>query len=316
MISLLEDLRSQLTTTQRAILTACWKHYRENGQWIDFRLLYFEQGGQPIVRPAIQKLGGSIIYEQGDSTTTRYVLTILGAFLSEEGEQCEQLLTQYLGFLVKLATKEPLRDYVNSQEVSAALALTQKQSTVLGYLISLSSFAPRGGGGYDTPEWSFSTIPNIGMFPADLLTYVQTQVAQTYDPNVPTDDMARGEYYRDQMLAKQAAKNRNAPLSAETIVEEVKEPMNIDENLLFEGDLFNLQNEYRQLMSKELQEYDKDYILSVDIDEACSYLVDKFGLDIPVLSDDYEVLDPIDTTVSLKQIVASLLVTGIRMLVV
>jgi hypothetical protein len=254
------------------------------------------------VQPAIHKLGGSIIYEQADTTTTRYVLTILGAFQSEEGEQCEQLLAQYLGFLVKLAAKEPLRDYVNSQEVSAALALTQEQSTALGYLISLSSFAPRGGGGYYTPEWSFSTIPNIGMLPADLLTYVQTQVAATYDSNVPTDGMARGDYYRDQMLAKLAAERQSVAPPPQPIVEEVHELMNINEDLLFEGNLFNLRNEYRQLMSRELQEYDKDYILSVDIDEACSYLVDKFGFDIPVLSDDYEVLDPTDTTVSLKRI--------------
>src|SRR5258706_8910668 len=129
MISLLEDLRAQLSPEQRAILTACWKHYRENGQWIDVRQLYFNEGGQEVVQREIEKLRGSIIFEQGDTTTTRYVLTLLGVFLSEQGEQSEQLLAQYLGFLVKLAAKEPVRDYVNSQEVVASLALTQEQNT-------------------------------------------------------------------------------------------------------------------------------------------------------------------------------------------
>lgn len=77
--------------------------------------------------------------------------------------------------------------------------------------------------------------------------------------------------------------------------------MSIDEGLLFEKDLFKLREEYRQLLSKEIREYDQEYILSADIDEVCAYLVEKFGLDIPVLGDKYQVLGLTDVTIPMKQ---------------
>jgi hypothetical protein len=74
--------------------------------------------------------------------------------------------------------------------------------------------------------------------------------------------------------------------------------MNITEDLLFEGDLFPLKGERTKLMSQEIDEYDKDYILAVNIDEVCAYLVEKFGLDIPILSDEIDVLEPKEITVT------------------
>jgi hypothetical protein len=77
--------------------------------------------------------------------------------------------------------------------------------------------------------------------------------------------------------------------------------MNIEEHLLFEKDLLQLRDEYKQLMSKEIQGYDKDYILSIDIDEVSAYLANHCGFDIPVLSDKYEVLELTDVTVTRRR---------------
>ena len=66
--------------------------------------------------------------------------------------------------------------------------------------------------------------------------------------------------------------------------------MNISENLLFEKDLLKLQSEYNQLMEQEIRDLTNEYILSADIDEIGAYLVEKFGLDIPVLSNKHDVL--------------------------
>src|SRR5947209_15387107 len=100
MTSLLEDLRAKITAQQRSALTACWRYYCENGQWIAIRRLHNEHGGKSVVRPALDDLGGSIVFEQEDPTTTRYQLMFLGVLLTDEGEQYEQLLAQYLRFLV------------------------------------------------------------------------------------------------------------------------------------------------------------------------------------------------------------------------
>src|SRR6266498_3081850 len=134
MTLLFENLRAQMTDIQRAALTACWRYYCENGQWIAIRRLHSEHGGKPLVRPALEQLGGSIIFEQRDSTTLRYQMMFLGVLLTEDGEQYEQLLAKYLGFLVTFSQQEPDRISVKSHEVAAALSLSDEEIILLGTL--------------------------------------------------------------------------------------------------------------------------------------------------------------------------------------
>ena len=178
MTSLLEDLRTQITSKQCTALTTIWRHYCKQGQWIDTRLLHHNKGGKSAVRPALEQLGGSLIFEQEDATTTRYQLTFLGTLLTEDGEQCAQLLTQYLGYLVTLSRQDPLRDYVNGQEIATELNLTAERTIVLGNLIFVSNLFSRSMGGYGTPTWNAGThrgwpggkpraVPRCGIFPGN-----------------------------------------------------------------------------------------------------------------------------------------------------
>jgi hypothetical protein len=132
MTLLLENLRAKITAQQCSLLTSCWRYYCENGQWITIRRLHSEHGSRSVVRPALDDLGGSIIFEQQDPTTTRYQLSFLGVLLTNEGEQYEQLVAQYLGYLVALSQHEPDQQIVKSHEVAVALNLTQEQTVLLG----------------------------------------------------------------------------------------------------------------------------------------------------------------------------------------
>jgi hypothetical protein len=290
MTSPLNNLRVQVTAQQRAILTTCWKHYCENGEWIDVRLLYHNEGGRPVVEGTLADLGGTIIFEQGDGTTTRYILTFLGILLSEESTQYEQLVAQYLGYLVALTATEPVRDYVGGQEVAAALHLTPEQSTTLGNLIQLGNFTAHGMGGYKTSEWNASVLTKTDTLPLDLIGYVQTRAMASYDPDMPVSEMPRSEYRR----------NQNVTESAERSGQKQQEPMNVEEHNLFEEDLFELRKKNQLEMSKELQAYDKDSLFSMDIDEVCAYLVDTYGLKVPVLSNTYTALEPVEVSLPRK----------------
>jgi hypothetical protein len=301
MTSLLEDLRAQITDIQRAALTACWKHYCEYGEWINIRLLHKKQGGKSTARPALEDLGGSIVFEQADATTTRYQLTLLGVLLTDEGKQYEELLAQYLRFLITLSQQDPERNNVKSEEVAVALNLTQEQTFLLSILLYVGEPFRKSMGGYRTLEWNADIPDNIEDLPSGLLEYVQQRAIERYYSDAPLAALPRDHYYQRLRLTELQAQNQGPNRSLELSTEEIQQFMNIDENLLFEDDLFKLRNEYRQRMSKELLDYDKDHILSVDIDKACIYLADKFGLDVPVLSDDYEVLEPTYTTIAIKQ---------------
>lgn len=222
MTSLLEDLRAQITDKQRSALTTIWKHYCEHGQWIDTRLLHHKEGGKPVVRPALEQLGGSLIFEQEDATTTRYQLTFLGTLLTEEGEHYEQLLAQYLGYLVALSQQDPLRDYVSGQEVATELNLNSERTIVLGNLIHLSNLFSRSIGGYGTPEWNTGIPANLEDLPPDLLAYVRARAIERYDPHVPLGTMPRCDYYRRQQLLVWQAQGQNTTQSSESTVEDIQ----------------------------------------------------------------------------------------------
>lgn len=77
--------------------------------------------------------------------------------------------------------------------------------------------------------------------------------------------------------------------------------MNIEEHKLFEGDLFDLADKNKKRMSEEVKGYDKEYVLTADFEKVCAHLLDKYGLDVPVLKhSEPEVLDPVEVTIVRK----------------
>ena len=92
----LNILRNKFNTQQREILTIIWRHYVKKSHWMPARLLHVTNGGKKVVRPIIEQLGGSIVYEPEENGTPYYALTFLGVLLSSDGEHIEELLAHQL----------------------------------------------------------------------------------------------------------------------------------------------------------------------------------------------------------------------------
>lgn len=100
----LDELRTQLSDEQRAILNTVWSHFyrseNEHDPWIRSGILYNRLGkgtNQSLVHGILQPLGGTVIYENPElGTGKRYVLAALGLLLTDAGPEIEYVLGRYL----------------------------------------------------------------------------------------------------------------------------------------------------------------------------------------------------------------------------
>jgi len=96
------DLKRKLTEDQRSLLTQIWVHYLEKGQWIlrrKLRYLYRNLGKEGVETGFQNPLGGTVVHEVRENGLEKYRLTILGVLLSDRGEEAENLLARYLGYV-------------------------------------------------------------------------------------------------------------------------------------------------------------------------------------------------------------------------
>ena len=185
----LEQLRSQLTDDQRAILNAIWEHYeKETGdkRWIRTRLLHHRFGatGSTIVPTALKQLGGSYAYEQGYGADKLYQLTLLGVLLTDQGREAAELLARYLEHVQERFSSDPNVQQVKDAEVETALGLTKEKSRFLRHILSLSRFYAGGGFG----ETWYALVPDdVDELPSvqDFRAYVQARALERLDPNLP-----------------------------------------------------------------------------------------------------------------------------------
>jgi hypothetical protein len=233
MTSLLENLRAQITDIQRAALTACWQYYCDNGQWISIRRLYNEHGGKSVVRPALDDLGGSVIFEQQDPTIPRYQLMFLGVLLTDDGERYEQLLAQYLGYLVTISQQDPDRISVKSEEVAGALNLTQEQTILLGILLYVGEPFRESMGGYRTQDWHAAIPDSIEDLPSNLVQYVQGRAMERYYPDAPLAILPRNDYYQNARTLESQTQYQGTSLSPESsYIESEPEEITVQQDLL------------------------------------------------------------------------------------
>lgn len=200
-VTQLDNLRKRLTDDQRAILNAIWQHYcgqkeqRKEERWILVRVLH-HGFGKTAVRLALEKLGGSIVFEGRDNAgKDRYQLTFLGVLLTDQGEEAEQLLVRYLEYVRDRFVSDPEIDMIKSQEIEAALGLTAYQSRFLKQLIQLSSLWSRSAT-FDDEAWNAGVPHDVDEFPSiqDFRSYVRQHALKGFDPAMPINGSERISY--------------------------------------------------------------------------------------------------------------------------
>src|SRR5574341_2387579 len=115
----LDELRESLTDQQREFLSRIWAYYQENKNWPLVRVVHL-WGVKKAVRPILEHLGGSIIFEYDDGGKRLYELTLLGVLLTEQGKQLQTLIAGYLGYASHIWAVEPERTDISSHEAMAA----------------------------------------------------------------------------------------------------------------------------------------------------------------------------------------------------
>src|SRR5258708_25932957 len=134
-----------LDDEQRHLICLIWAYFLQNNQWMPVRALRKEFGGITKVRALIKELGGSIVIISEGQDPQQCVLTTLGVLLSDQGEQYERLLADYLRFVYDKCNEEPERDKIKSQEVAEALQFNPDEITALGGLFKIGSRFAGGG---------------------------------------------------------------------------------------------------------------------------------------------------------------------------
>jgi nucleoside phosphorylase len=191
------ELREQITDTQRKMLTAVWHHFCEHAERMPIYDVHHQFGGKRIAWPLLEQLGGSIIYEyQEQNGTTSYQMSFLGVLLTEEGGYYEQLLVEYLTYVVARFSKNLRYSLVTSQEIVDVLNLTSGQSVQLYHLIEMGQFWSHSMW-FEAPNWNAGIPADIEDLPDDLRAYVHERAMSRYDRAVPLPAIPRDTYLQN-----------------------------------------------------------------------------------------------------------------------
>lgn len=183
----LDDLRAGLTGQERAVLTAIWGYHVQKGKWIPRRVLHVQFSGKAAVRPALQALGGSVVFESRDDGQEVYKLTLLGVLLSDEGLEAQRLLSRYLDWVRKVVLNDPEINHIESAAVQAALNLSMEETQTLSRLIGLGLLWS-GSATLGSAKWSAGLPYDAEDIPEDVQAYLELEVLKNYDAKMPFEE--------------------------------------------------------------------------------------------------------------------------------
>ncbi len=133
--------------------------------------------------PFLNRLGGSVVYEQQENGVSYYALTFLGVLLSSDGRLFEDMLIRYLQIARDLALRQPERTHVLSEEVRPHLSLFPDDLMNLGRFLNIAPFRSSCSI-YDT-GWKVGLPEDIEDLPDDLKSYIVKRAVEQYDPQMP-----------------------------------------------------------------------------------------------------------------------------------
>ena len=223
----IKTLRGKFDVQQREILTTIWRYYLKESHWMPARLLHTTNRGKKVVRPIIEQLGGSLVYEQEENNNLYYSLTFLGVLFSTDGEQVEELITEYLRLAQTLALQEPNRIHVSSQEVLTHSHLHPNLVLALGCALFLSPFFSYGS--FSPTEWNAGLPNDIEDIPNNFDEYISTSIVDQYDPNVPVAVSARQSYFLN-------IRNKVTYLGTQ-LLKEINKPTDVSVNGNMDGNI-------------------------------------------------------------------------------
>jgi hypothetical protein len=176
----LDALRRGLTAPQRAFVDALWAFYRDHTQWVPARLLR-QHFGKDAVEAQCAALGESVVLRYRDAAKEYCRLTFLGVLLTGGGEESEDLLVRYLGYVRDRYRVDPRVEWVTSHEVEAALGLRAEQSRLLRQLLRLSHWWG-GGSAFGEREWTVGVPVDVDdlLEESDLTRYVREHVLRHF----------------------------------------------------------------------------------------------------------------------------------------
>jgi hypothetical protein len=191
-VTKLDDLRNSITPQQKSILGAIWNYYEKEKSWIPIRVLHSKFGSKESVRPQLDELGGSIVFENDDQGDRKYELTFLGILVSSYGELIEKQIATFLHIAIALAKKEPERTKINSKEIESIFKIDSSEIAFMGRVLYISPFHTDGRNGPD--GWDCKLPDDIEDLPEDITSYIHQKVMRDYDKKVPIDPSARHSY--------------------------------------------------------------------------------------------------------------------------
>jgi len=200
----LVELRNEVREAQRNLLQEIWEHFRSTGEWPILRVLY-SKDGKEVIKEALWDLGRSVGWEETPSQPwTRYRLSLLGTFLTNDGPELQKLFAKFFEFQRDLFYSEPAKALPTSTEISEKLGLDDEQTILLGKLISLGNL----GGSHQNPpnkSWSVDAMAEAADFPktGGLVDQVDQWVCRFYEPN--------GIVFQDQHLAQYSSGRAFSP---------------------------------------------------------------------------------------------------------
>jgi uncharacterized protein (TIGR02391 family) len=193
----LQNLRENLTSTQKDILDRIWSYFKEKGEYIPTKVLH-HGFGKPTVIAAGESLGGDVFYENHENGKNRYAITLLGILIGDQGLAAEKLLTRFFEHLQKIYKENPEVEYIRDKEIESALALSPANVNELRHLLQTANLMSMT----TQHDWTARVPEDIDEFPdiTDFREYICTYRIRDYDPKRPFSYQLRTQYWANQEI--------------------------------------------------------------------------------------------------------------------
>lgn len=212
----LDQLRQTLTPSQRRVVNTIWGEFKqrghENPSWflidnpptaVSRRRLHRLLGRDPV-ESAVNALGGSVvqihhIYGGGGE---QYVLTLLGAMLTDDGPELQAMVSRYLEFVRAKYLENPDVPRVSSGDAQSAGNFSALEIMKLGGILRLADCPWPFGGSDAGHDWVGLVLDDIEDLAdsSNVAEYASSALAELHDADCPIGVKKR-QQYRSSLLA-------------------------------------------------------------------------------------------------------------------
>lgn len=179
----LNDLKRKVLDQQIRFLDELWRYFVTERTWPSTRSVYMSRP-YPTLRDLLPSLGGDVVREVQSGGVKMFELTLVGIFLTSEGDQLLDLFVRCFEFLRKqFFAKNPQTSFTRD-EVLKALRLSAEEATSLGLMLHQAWMMGCGGQG---DPWTVHSSNWIEELPqeGEMRELVLQKVFQGFNPIAP-----------------------------------------------------------------------------------------------------------------------------------